>query len=115
LAGVPCGPINDIEQLFADPHVKARGLQIAIPDPDRAAPNEQAVSDGRTAPDDRAAPDDGAAQPGVASPIQFSATPIQYERPPPRLGQHTDEVLREELDLDAAELKRLRAAGVIGG
>jgi crotonobetainyl-CoA:carnitine CoA-transferase CaiB-like acyl-CoA transferase len=101
-AGVPCGPINDIEQLFADPQVKARGLQIAIPDPDRAAPN------------DRDASGDGSAQPGVASPIHFSETPIRYERPPPRLGQHTDEVLLEELQLDAAELERLRALGVIG-
>ncbi len=95
-AGVPCGPINDIEQLFADPQVLARGLQIAIPDPDRTAGGG------------------GPAQPGVASPIHFSETPIQYELPPPRLGQHTDEVLREELQLDAAELKRLRASGVIG-
>ncbi|MBW2714916.1 MAG: CoA transferase [Deltaproteobacteria bacterium] len=97
LAGVPCGPINDIEQLFADPQVKARGLQIAIPDPDRAAEDE------------------GSFQPGVASPIRFSKTPVRYELPPPRLGQHTDVVLREELQLDAAELKRLRSAGIIGG
>jgi crotonobetainyl-CoA:carnitine CoA-transferase CaiB-like acyl-CoA transferase len=97
LAGVPCGPINDIEQLFADPQVKARGLQIAIPDPDRAAEDE------------------GFFQPGVASPIRFSETPIRYELPPPRLGQHTDDVLREELQLNAAELERLRSAGIIGG
>jgi len=96
--GVPCGPINDIEQLFADPQVKARGLQIAIPEADRAGDE-----------------DGGLAQPGVASPIRFSKTPIQYELPPPRLGQHTDEVLLEELGLDAAELERLRASGVIGG
>ncbi|MBW2493402.1 MAG: CoA transferase [Deltaproteobacteria bacterium] len=93
-AGVPCGPINDIEQLFADPQVKARGLRISIPDP--------------------TAPDDGVAQPGVASPIHFSETPIRYELPPPRLGQHTDEVLRELLELDADERKRLRDSGVIG-
>jgi len=96
-AGVPCGPINDIEQLFADPQVKARGLQISIPDSDPAA--------------DRA----GSSLPGVASPIHFSETPIRYELPPPRLGQHTDEVLQEELGLDQAELRRLRASGVIGG
>jgi len=89
-AGVPCGPINDIEQLFADPQVRARGLQISIPD-------------------------DGASRPGVASPMHFSETPVRYELPPPRLGQHTDAVLREELGLDAAELKRLRDLGVIGG
>lgn len=96
-AGVPCGPINDIEQLFADPQVKARGLQISIPDSDPAA--------------DRA----GSSLPGVASPIHFSETPIRYELPPPRLGQHTDEVLQEELGLDQAELRSLRASGVIGG
>jgi len=96
-AGVPCGPINDIEQLFADPQVRARGLRIAIPDSDRAAG------------------DGGTSQPGVASPIRLSQTPVRYELPPPRLGQHTDEVLRDELDLDAAALNRLRASGVIGG
>ncbi|MCH7645112.1 MAG: CoA transferase [Myxococcales bacterium] len=95
-AGVPCGPINDIEQLFADPQVKARGLQIAIPDTDPTAENG------------------GANLPGVASPIRYSETPIRYELPPPRLGQHTDEVLREELQLDAAELKRLRDLGILG-
>ncbi len=94
--GVPCGPINDIEQLFADPQVKARGLQIEIQDPDRSAEGG------------------GVARPGVASPIRFSATPIRYELPPPRLGQHTDEVLREELQLGAAEIERLRSLGVLG-
>ena len=64
---------------------------------------------------DRATEDGGSAQPGVASPIHFSETPIEYELPPPRLGQHTDEVLLEELQLDAAELQRLRTSGVIGG
>jgi crotonobetainyl-CoA:carnitine CoA-transferase CaiB-like acyl-CoA transferase len=94
-AGVPCGPINDIEQLFADPQVKARGLKISIPDPGRPAAD---VED---------------ALPGVASPIHFSETPIQYELPPPRLGQHTDEVLMEELGLNDAELERLRNLRII--
>jgi len=95
--GVPCGPINDIEQLFADPQVKARGLQIAIADPARSSEDTRS------------------ALPGVASPIRFSETPIRYELPPPRLGEHTDRVLREELQLDDAELERLRKSGVIGG
>jgi len=96
-AGVPCGPINDIAQLFADPQVKARGLQIAIPEP-------------------RSGTEGGAlALPGVASPIRYSETPIRYTLPPPRLGQHTDEVLREELELAAAEIERLRDLGVLGG
>ncbi len=95
-AGVPCGPINDIAQLFADPQLKARGMQISIPDTDRAGGES------------------GATVPSVASPIRYSETPIQYELPPPRLGQHTDDVLRDELGLDAAELKRLRASGILG-
>jgi crotonobetainyl-CoA:carnitine CoA-transferase CaiB-like acyl-CoA transferase len=96
VAGVPCGPINDIEQLFADPQMKARGLQIEIPDGDPGNP----------------AP--GAALPGVASPMHFSATPVQYNRPPPRLGQHTDQVLRDELGLEEAEVERLRSLGIFG-
>jgi crotonobetainyl-CoA:carnitine CoA-transferase CaiB-like acyl-CoA transferase len=93
--GVPCGPIHDIAQLFADPQVEARGLQIAIPDGDAAAADTPSL-------------------PGVASPMRFSETPIRYEHPPPRLGQHTDEVLRDELGMAADELRRLRAAGIIG-
>jgi crotonobetainyl-CoA:carnitine CoA-transferase CaiB-like acyl-CoA transferase len=95
-AGVPCGPINDIAQLFADPQVKARGLQIALAD------LQSSAADG--------APD----LPGVASPIRYSETPIRYALAPPRLGQHTDEVLREELDLEATELERLYALGILG-
>jgi crotonobetainyl-CoA:carnitine CoA-transferase CaiB-like acyl-CoA transferase len=94
-AGVPCGPINDIEQLFADPQAKARGLKISISDPDRPTAD---IDD---------------TLPGVASPIRYSETPIRYELPPPRLGQHTDEVLMENLGLDDAELERLRNLGVI--
>ncbi len=95
-AGVPCGPINDIAQLFADPQVKARGLQIAIPEP-------QSRTEGETLE-----------LPGVASPIRYSETPIRYTLPPPRLGEHTNEVLREELDLGAAEIERLRALRILG-
>jgi crotonobetainyl-CoA:carnitine CoA-transferase CaiB-like acyl-CoA transferase len=49
----------------------------------------------------------------VANPIRMSATPPAYERPPPTLGQHSAEVLRELAGVDAAELERLRAAGVV--
>jgi crotonobetainyl-CoA:carnitine CoA-transferase CaiB-like acyl-CoA transferase len=95
-AGVPCGPINSIEQLFDDPQVKARGLRINIPDTDASGQPT------------------GGTLPGVASPIRFSDTPLRFDMPPPRLGQHTDEVLQQELGMSAAELARVRASGVLG-
>ena len=95
-AGVPCGPINSIEQLFDDPQAKARGLRLDIPDIDDC---------GEPA---------GGTLPGVASPIRYSETPVRCDLPPPRLGQHTDEVLQKELGMSPAELERVRASGVIG-
>jgi crotonobetainyl-CoA:carnitine CoA-transferase CaiB-like acyl-CoA transferase len=88
-AGVPCGPINSIAQAFADPQVQERGLHIDLPHP----------SAGRV--------------PLVASPIKMSATPPRFERAPPLLGQHTDEILRNELGLDAARVGQLREARVV--
>jgi formyl-CoA transferase len=87
--GVPCGPINDIAQALADPQVAARALRIDLPHP----------LAGRV--------------PMVASPIKMSATPPAYQRPPPTLGEHTADVLRELAGVDANELERLRAAGVV--
>jgi crotonobetainyl-CoA:carnitine CoA-transferase CaiB-like acyl-CoA transferase len=92
--GVPCGPINDIGQFFNDPQAIARGLRVEIPEDD-ASPGQMTL-------------------PGVASPMRFSDTTVSYEIPPPRLGQHTDEVLREELGISEPDLARIRASGVIG-
>jgi crotonobetainyl-CoA:carnitine CoA-transferase CaiB-like acyl-CoA transferase len=89
-AAVPCGPINTLDQVFANPQVLARGLQIGL------------------------TRDDGIQVPGVANPIQFSATPIEYDRAPPRLGDATDRVLSEMLGLGAERIGALRAAGVVG-
>ncbi|MET0384121.1 MAG: CaiB/BaiF CoA-transferase family protein [Burkholderiaceae bacterium] len=74
-AGVPCGPINRLDEVFADPQVIARGLRIDLP---------HAVA-GRV--------------PGVANPIRLSASPVAYDRGPPALGEHTAEVLAEWLGI----------------
>jgi crotonobetainyl-CoA:carnitine CoA-transferase CaiB-like acyl-CoA transferase len=88
-AKVPCGPINDLAEVFADPQVRERGMTATMPHPhtDRLEL--------------------------VASPMKLSATPVQIKRAPPLLGQHTDEVLGE-VGIAAAERQRLRALGVIG-
>ncbi len=87
--GVPAGPINAIDQVFADPQVRHRGMKIEL-DHAEAGPI-----------------------PLVASPLKLSRTPVAYQRPPPLLGEHTDEVLREALGLDTAAIARLRRDKVI--
>ena len=87
-AKVPCGPINDLADVFADPQVKERGMTVEMPHP--AAGTVKLV----------------------ASPMKFSATPIQYRRPPPLLGEHTAELLRESGFSDA-EIDALRIAQVV--
>ena len=88
-AKVPCGPINDLAEVFADAQVRARGMTLAVPHP---------LADDLEL---------------VASPIRMSATPVTLRRPPPLLGEHTDEVLAE-FGLETSERERLRKAGVLG-
>ena len=88
---VPCGPINRIDEAFEHPQVRHRGLRIEL---------EHPVA-GRV--------------PGVANPMRFSETAIEYGIPPPMCGQHTDEVLGELLGYERANLNALRASGAIGG
>ena len=89
-AGVPCAPVNTLDQVFADPQVQARGMQIRMPHP-------LAGEDVRL----------------VGSPIRLSGTPVSYRRAPPTLGQHTDEVLADVLGLGEDERNALREEGVI--
>jgi len=92
---VPCGPINDIGQGFADAQVQARGLALN----QSCSPVVQA----QTAINSIAS---------VASPLRLQATPPVLRRAPPALGEHTDEVLAE-LGLDAARITALHQAGVV--
>lgn len=88
-AGVPCGPINDLQQVFADPQVQARGLRLDLPN---------AM---------------GSSTPQVASPLRLSATPVAYRSAPPLLGQHTEALLQRLLGMSETQVAELREAGVI--
>ena len=87
-AGVPCGPINRIDQVFADPQVVARGMRVDLPHPLAG-----------TVP-----------QVGNAGPLLGDAA-SRYDRAPPLLGEHTAEVLRERLGFADATIAELAAAG----
>jgi crotonobetainyl-CoA:carnitine CoA-transferase CaiB-like acyl-CoA transferase len=89
VAGIPSGPINDLEQVFAYPQAVHRGLRVRAPHPLKADLDV------------------------IRSPLNFSGTPINEYRAPPMLGEHTREVLAEALGLDDAALDRLASDGVI--
>ncbi len=86
---IGCGPINRLSDVFADPQVQARDMVREM----------QHAS--------------GTAVKVISNPVHLSATPVEYRLPPPLLGEHTDEVLRECLGMDGATLARLRDDGVI--
>ena len=87
-AGVPCGAINSVEEVFRDPQVQARGMLRHVPHPS------------------------GVDVPQVASPMRFANTPLGTQCAPPLLGQHSDEILTE-LGYGAADIAALRTAGAI--
>ncbi len=86
---VPCGPINDLAAVFADPQVRSRGLQTTVRHPTLGP------------------------VPQVASPLRLSASPVSYRKAPPLPGEDTDAVLREVLALDGGRIAALRARGVV--
>lgn len=81
--GIPAGPINTVDRALEDPNTAARGMVVAMPHP--------------TAGSVRL----------VGSPMKFSATPVEYRRAPPRLGEHTEEVLRDVLGMPPEEIRSL--------
>jgi len=87
--GIPNGPINAIDQVFADPQVVHRGMAVETVHP--------------LSPDLKM----------IRNPLHFSETPIERYAPPPMLGQHTDEILMRDLALDAEARAALRREGVI--
>lgn len=87
--GVPCGPINDYEQVFEDPQVRHRGLRVDL---QRA---------------------DGSTVATIASPLRLQGTPPVYDRAPPTLGDSTDAVLAELLGFTAGDIARHRASHII--
>ena len=87
-AGVPCGPINTVLEVFADTQVKARGMKFDLPHPQSGS------------------------VPQVKNPINFTDAAIEYDSAPPLLGQHSDEILHE-LGMNDAEIAKLRSNGVV--
>jgi crotonobetainyl-CoA:carnitine CoA-transferase CaiB-like acyl-CoA transferase len=81
---IPCGPINSVGEVFQDPQVMARQMQITLE-----------------------------GSPSIASPLRLSETPVEYHTAPPTLGQHTTEVLSQELGLSVLEIEELARARVI--
>ncbi|CAA7620435.1 CaiB/BaiF CoA-transferase family protein [Magnetospirillum sp. SS-4] len=88
-ASIPCGPINTLPEVFADPQVRHRGMAVTMAHP---------LADGVTV---------------AANPIRMSASPVAYGRPPPMLGQDTQEVMADVLGLPPDEIDRLRGLKII--
>lgn len=88
-AGVPCGPINNLEEVFADPQVQSRSMCVNV---------EHSVAGQIRL---------------VGSPMKFSDTPAGTALPPPQLGEHTCQILEELLGLGSSEIEKLSAAGIV--
>lgn len=88
--GVPCGPINNMEQVFAHPQIQHRGLQMELDHPLAGS------------------------VPQVANPIKFTGQPHSYQGAPPTLGQHSDDVLSRVLEMTDDDIAALKDAGIVG-
>ncbi len=86
---IGCGPINTLKDVFADPHVQARGMVVELPHAS------------------------GAMVKVIANPVRLSETPADYRVAPPTLGQHTDEILHDLLGVSTCEITKMREQGII--
>ncbi len=86
---VPCGPINNLQQVFQHPQIKARQMQFELDHPQLGK------------------------VPQVGNPVKFSATPVAYHKAPPTLGEDTQGILRDKLEFSAAEIAELDRLGII--
>ena len=86
---IGCGPINTLKQVFDDPHVKARGMEVQM----KHSSGEMVTV--------------------IANPVRLSETPVDYRIAPPLLGEHTSEVLQDLLGIDNLTFARLKKKGVI--
>jgi formyl-CoA transferase len=88
-AGIPCGPINAIDQVFADPQILARDMLLELDHPTAGTVKL------------------------AGSPLKLSRTPVRIQEAPPLLGQHTEEILSRYLGYGQPDVAQLRAEGVI--
>jgi crotonobetainyl-CoA:carnitine CoA-transferase CaiB-like acyl-CoA transferase len=88
---VPCGPVNTIKDVFDDPQIQHREMEISMHHP-LSGKGDVSL---------------------IGSPIKMSATPVSYRHAPPTLGQHTNEILAEMLGMDEEEYKELAQKGVV--
>ena len=87
--GVPCGPINNLQEVFENEQVVARGIQLNVPHPTAGSMKL------------------------VASPMRLSKTPVTMRMPPPLLGEHTEEILSATLHYTYEQIAQLRSKGII--
>ncbi len=87
--GVPCGPINNLAEVFDEPQVQHRKMRFDLPHPL------------------------GGKVPQVRNPVLYSRSNLEYRDPPPLLGQHTQAVLQQELGISVSEFESLRSSGVL--
>lgn len=89
--GVPCGPVNNLQEVFNDPQIKHREMEITM---SHDTADEKAVH-------------------LIGNPIKMSDTPVTYRHPPPRVGEHSAEILSEFLGIDDTEIDELTKNGTI--
>jgi crotonobetainyl-CoA:carnitine CoA-transferase CaiB-like acyl-CoA transferase len=89
---VPCGPVRSLVEVFADPHTAAREMRVCM--------SSDAVAAGQVEL--------------LGNPLKLSDSPVRYRLPPPRLGAHTEEVLRQVLGTEDVSVSAARSAGALG-